>query len=138
MSKSIRRNTEQNYKVAFDSVVEQYQSIKHETLEGMKAVDYSKMHNSAQNRANVITVSKTDFVCDVEKTIYGAIGENEHLLGIFCRCYVHLTEAPNTQSPEIDMLRILLGSQFVHRGIHPVSNYFKPKYIDRSKGQKVV
>jgi hypothetical protein len=124
------------YKDSFDEVIAHYQELKHSSEAGIKGTDYSTMHDSSGNVANVVTVSKTDFICDVELAVRRALDSEPELLQEFSKVYVHLVKPENTQTPEIDRIRTLVGKAFVEGKLYPAKSYFKPKQLDRSKGAK--
>lgn len=135
---TIQGSKDHSYKNAFDQVIEHYQELKHSSEKELRGTDYSKMHDSAGNTANIVQVNKTDFICDVELAVRRGLATEPELLEIFSRVYVWLQGEANTESPEIDKIRTLVGRAFVEGRLHPVKAYFKPKHIDRSKGAKKV
>lgn len=122
------------YKLAFDAVIDHYQSLRFSTG-AIRGLDYSKS-GQGTNNANVLRVSPSDFVCDVELAGRRALEANPHLYSRFRDCYVLCIEEPDTQDIDIDTIRTRVGAAFTKRRMSPPSAYFKPEPIDRSNQTK--
>jgi hypothetical protein len=133
--KSSQESREQENKSAFDEVIDHYHTVKSAAGGVIKSIDYSKV-NEGGNTCNVVIMSPIDFLCDVELAAHKALAHNPSLKKLFTDCYVTCIQEPDTQSPEVDKVRTLVGLAFSQKRIFPVSSYFNPKVIDRSKVNK--
>lgn len=118
-----------SWKESFDEVIDHYQSLK-SSVGGVKGLDYSRSGGGG-NSANMIVVSPSDFICDVELAARRALSDK--LYHKFVACYVDCVEEPDTEDREIDAIRTNAGRIFTEKRIYPVAGYFKPKAIDRGK-----
>lgn len=131
---TLQASREASYKLAFDSVIDHYHSLKSSTG-SIRGLDYSKT-GQGTNNANILRVSPSDFICDVELAARRALEEIPHLYKLFVRCYVECVIDPDTQDFDIDAIRTKVGAAFTRRRMAPPTAYFKPQPIDRSKQTK--
>lgn len=130
--KSIQETREHSNKAAFDEVIDHYHAVKSALGSGIKALDYSRC-GSGVNTDNVLIMSATEFVCDVELAAAKALTGHSELKSLFDKCYAQCVLEPDTSLPEIDRIRNMVGARFRFCRIFPVSSYFRPKVLDRSK-----
>lgn len=131
---TIQQNKANYYKKAFDAVIDHYHTLRSASVSGLRGLDYSKS-GGGTNTANIVRVSPSDFICDVELASRKALEQFPALFQVFKQCYMDCTVEPNTESPTIDVIRARVGRIYCERKLFPATIYFKPVVIDRGRGK---